>query len=154
MSHTYGICIDLYIVIGLPNDAISFFNQLQPLFNRRINAMNWRSRVVRYLPLSNIPFYNKIQLIYRDFLFNNSVEYTKALNYYIIAGPLKLRDKMTYDRDIFKAVTRVKFEDREYMAISEWDYFLSLRYGDYMQLPPVDQRHPYHGGHYFWKEKK
>ena len=61
---------------------------------------------------------------------------------------------MTYDRDIFKAVTRVKFEDREYMAISEWDYFLSLRYGDYMQLPPVDQRHPYHGGHYFWKEKK
>ena len=154
LSHTYGICIDLYIVIGLPNDAISFFNQLQPLFNRRINAMNWRSRVVRYLPLSNIPFYNKIQLIYRDFLFNNSVEYTKALNYYIIAGPLKLRDKMTYDRDIFKAVTRVKFEDREYMAISEWDYFLSLRYGDYMQLPPVDQRHPYHGGHYFWKEKK
>ena len=154
VSKTYGICIDLYIVIGLPNDTKSFFNQLQPLFNRRINAMKWRSRIVRYLPCHNIPYYNKIQKSYRDNLFTNSIEYNTALGYYIIAGPLRLRDKMTYDRDLFSSLIRVNFENREYMSIADWDYFLNLRYGDYMQLPPENQRHPYHGGHYFWKEEK
>lgn len=151
ISNTYGICIDLYIIIGLPNDSNFFFNKLQPLFDRRINAMRWRSRFVRYLPFYNLPFYGKIQTTYRDYLFNNSIDYNSALTYYIIAGPLGLKHKMIYNRDIFSSLIRVKFEDREYMAIADWDYFLTLRYGDYMQLPPEDQRHPYHGGHYYWK---
>ena len=47
---------------------------------------------------------------------------------------------MIYNRDLFNSMRDVQFEDRCYMAISDWDYYLNLRYGDYMQLPPVEKR--------------
>ena len=153
-SKSYGICIDLYILINLPNNSNAFFNDLIPLYAKRINANKWRKRIIRYLPFNILPNYNKIQISCRDYLFNNCVNYGSNNSYYVIAGPLKIRNKTTYDRDLFKSLSYIQFEDRKYMAISEWNYFLSLMYGNYMQLPPEDQRHPYHGGHYYWKEKK
>ena len=151
VSKTYGICIDVYIMIGLPDNHSSFFRHLKPLFNRRIWAMKWRSRLIRYLPIVNILHYNKIQRVYREFLFNNCAAYGSSSFFYVIAGPLNLRNKMIYNKDLFKKLSPIKFEDRKYMAITEWDYYLTLRYGEYMKLPPEDQRHPYHGGHYYWK---
>ena len=29
------------------------------------------------------------------------------------------------------------------MAVSDYDTYLKLMYGDYMQLPPEDKRYPY-----------
>jgi len=151
-SKTYGICIDLYILIGLPNEYSSFFKELKPLFCNRINMMKIRSRFIHHLPITNIPFYSYIQKKYRDYFFNKCIVYKEATTFYIIAGPLNLKEKMIYNRDLFIKTEKVQFENRRYMAISDWDYFLSLRYGDYMQLPPEHQRHPYHGGKYYWKE--
>lgn len=148
----YGIAIDVYVLISLPNEYSLYFNRLQQRFDIRKFAIKWRSRFARYLGIDYFPFFNIIQKWDRDRHFNNSIEYGSASFYYVIAGPLNLREKMTYNKDLFQSLSPVKFEDREYMAIDEWDYFLSLRYGNYMQLPPEDQRHPYHGGHYFWKK--
>jgi phosphorylcholine metabolism protein LicD len=46
---------------------------------------------------------------------------------------------------------RISFENKTYKSIAAWDYFLTLRYGNYMELPPDNQRRPYHGGKYYWK---
>lgn len=147
----YGINIDVYVLIGLPQDTSSFFDDLQVLYKRRHTLNVWRNRFARYLGLGYIPYYNKLQKKYRDCLFYNSAEYGSTSLYYVIAGPLNLKNKMIYEKDIFHSLSPVQFEDREYMAIDAWDYFLTLRYGDYMKLPPEDQRRPYHGGHYYWK---
>lgn len=148
---SYGICIDLYVLIGLPQDDVAFFRKAQKLFDVRMFYVKWRNRIIRRLPIKTIPFFSKAIKEYRDYLFDESVDYYSANKFYIIAGPLKIKDKMTYERDIFNKMIELKFEDRVYQAISDWEYFLTLRYGDYMQLPPEDQRHPYHNMHYYWK---
>ena len=151
ISKSYGVCIDVYVMIGIPQITDSFFENLYPLFNKRINAIHWKSKLIKLFPIKTIPFYSKIQRDYRNYLFEKSIPYSKASMFYIIAGPLKLREKMIYDKDVFTNIIDIQFEDRVYKAISDWDYFLTLRYGDYMQLPPVEQRHPYHGGKYYWR---
>ena len=47
--------------------------------------------------------------------------------------------------------TRVEFEGLKFMAPARYHEYLTHRYGDYMQLPPEDQRHPYHGVVCYWK---
>ncbi len=151
ISNNYGICIDVYIVIGIPSNYTLFFEGLIPLFNIRIKANLFKSMIIKRIPITNVPFFNKIQRLNRDYLFKNSIPYHEADKFYIVAGPLYLKEKMIYDKDIFNNTIDIKFEDRVYKAIGDWDYFLKLRYGDYMQLPPEEQRHPYHGGNYYWK---
>lgn len=149
---TYGICIDLYVMIGIPKDSTSFFNNFVPLSKMRRQTLTiWRASI-RRLPIKTIPFFSLIQRKCRDYLFEKSEEYNKAKSYYIIAGPLSIKEKMIYDRDLFASTIKIQFEDRNYMAIADWDYFLRLRYGNYMELPPEDQRVPYHGGKYYWKK--
>jgi lipopolysaccharide cholinephosphotransferase len=57
----------------------------------------------------------------------------------------------TYDFDLFSSMTDLVFEGHTYMAISAWERYLKQRYGDFMQLPPEDQRHPYHSFTFYQK---
>lgn len=46
----------------------------------------------------------------------------------------------------------VDFENHKFKSIDGYDNFLRAHYGDYMQLPPEDQRKPHHGFTAYWKD--
>lgn len=41
----------------------------------------------------------------------------------------------------FSDMTEYEFEDRKYLGFSNYDYYLTKIYGDYMKLPPENKRH-------------
>lgn len=45
-----------------------------------------------------------------------------------------------YPPDLFDHLIRVPFQGKEYSVFREYDAVLRLRYGDYMQLPPEEER--------------
>lgn len=45
-----------------------------------------------------------------------------------------------YSNDLFKKLIKVQFDGKEYYSTEKFDDFLNDRYGDYMQLPPVEER--------------
>jgi len=45
-----------------------------------------------------------------------------------------------YPLDIFLSYTEVEFENRKYMAITNYKTYLEKRYGDYMTPPPPEER--------------
>ena len=45
---------------------------------------------------------------------------------------------------VFDEYIRLPFEGRMYRCVKDYDTFLKKLYGDYMQLPPESERHPYH----------
>lgn len=150
---SYGICIDLYPVVALPSDEEAltlYFNEARKLEKITDWLNKWRSRAIRYLPVTNIPFFRSSVRKLTNHL-RYSYKFDNAKRYYIIAGPIDLYHTMTYDFDMFSNTIEMEFEGIRFMAISEYDKFLSLRYGDYMTPPPEDQRRPYHNGDYYWK---
>lgn len=152
-AQTYGICIDLYPMVSIPKDISErdlFFTRAQVLQKRRLKYMKWNKRIIKILPIRSIPGFHKSIIAYRDYLLNLDI-YGESGVYYIVAGPLGLREKMSYDFDLFNQMIDVDFEGYKFQSIAQYDKYLTLRYGDYMQLPPEDQRHPYHGGKYFRK---
>lgn len=151
--NSYGICIDLYPLVAIPHgidEREHFFKKVNQLYKHRAFMMKWNSRAIRYLPIKSLPYFDRVMKRYRDFILF-TCKYGSTHMYYIVAGPLSLRDKMTYDYDLFEEQIEVEFEGHCFCAIKEYDKYLTMRYGDYMQLPPEEQRHPYHGGHYYWK---
>ena len=46
-----------------------------------------------------------------------------------------------FPRAWYTHFTNVMFENREFMAISEYKEYLTYKYGDYMELPPPEKRH-------------
>lgn len=147
-----GLGIDVYPIVKIPSDLqtqLTFFNRAAVLQSKRKRAIAARMFLLKRCSFSpNIGYYRTIKN-YRDFLVSHNSSSSNI--YYILAGPLELREKMIYDRNLFDELTVAEFEGKSYPIVKEYDYFLKLRYGDYMQLPPEDQRHPYHGQHYFWK---
>lgn len=146
----HGIDIDLYPILGLPqteNEINAFFEKGRAIMNKRLWLMKWRSRIIRRFPIKNIPLYSKYQRIYHDYLFQ--YPYGVSKYYFSYGGGLHWRN--VYDFDIFKSLIDLPFEGEKFMAISCYDEFLTHFYGDYMTPPPEDQRHPYHGGQFYWK---
>lgn len=69
---------------------------------------------------------------------NKNTEYVRALTF-----PLPNRQK-GYRRSWYRKYTQVEFENRKFMVQASYKEWLESEFGDYMQLPPVEQRkiHP------------
>lgn len=147
-----GLGIDVYPIVKIPmdvNEERIFFEKAKRLQKKRNFFLKMRKYFLLHFS-TNIMFgYRKSILDYRNHLVSQ-MDSTSS-RYYIIAGPLCMRNRMIYEEDIFSNMTTVSFENDIFPSIANYDLFLSMRYGNYMELPPEDQRKPYHGQHYYWR---
>jgi len=58
-----------------------------------------------------------------------------------------------HDNELFKEIIDVPFEQYKFKALKGYDEYLHHIYGDYMQLPPIEQRKPKQTPylHVYWK---
>ena len=52
--------------------------------------------------------------------------------------------KKSFSADLLDSYTKIKFEDERFPCFSNWNEYLTKFYGDYMTLPPKEQRTWYH----------
>ena len=58
-----------------------------------------------------------------------------------IVFPCTIRDcKRFYPADLFEHLELIPFNEKEYYAFRDRDRFLTIRYGDYMKMPPAEER--------------
>lgn len=142
----YGVNVDLYPIDGLPESPKQidmFFKKYNFLLVVRRFLIRIRNKLIKILPIKSIPFVK--------FLTKRCVEYIKSYDFDYSSKVMVIDDYRVYNRDIFNGSVEVEFEGEKFMAPVGWDEFLRTRYGNYMELPPENQRHPYHGGDYYWK---
>ena len=147
---SYGVNIDIYPVVGMPDseDEIQLFlKRLQPLYKTRMTLIGIRKRFSKYLSITYIPGFDSIIRRFRDVVLN-SFPYQGAKNF-LHAG--SVRRVNIFDFDVFESIVDYEFEGHLYRGLERYDEYLTHCYGDYMKLPPEEDRRPYHGGNYFWK---
>lgn len=52
--------------------------------------------------------------------------------------------KKVYPRKIYDGVTEVEFEGRKYLSMKNFDDYLKIPFGNYMELPPEEERVAHH----------
>ena len=155
---TYGVNIDLYPVISLPKsvkEIEKYFNKAKHLMKIRMFFTRLRNFCSRYLGTESVIGFDWAIRAYRSHILRiKSTNYDpKSTFFFIVSGPITIPDFLTYKLDLFEETKLAQFEGHKYTITSEYDTFLKIQYGDYMQLPPEEKRHPIHGGHYYWIEK-
>ena len=65
--------------------------------------------------------------------------YDDAEYIYCVAWGIHGRKEL-FRKILFDSMTIVEFEGHDFSAISNWDKYLSSIYGDYMELPPENER--------------
>jgi lipopolysaccharide cholinephosphotransferase len=152
---SYGVNIDVYPVYNVADasdERDNYFEKGKTILDRRLNFIKWRNFVVSHFPISTIPGFDKSIRNYRDYMLGNAKPYGMTNHFFVFGGKLtkKERDLCTYNFDLFESITQVDFERLKLNVIGRYHDFLTFYYGDYMQFPPESERHPYHGGHYYW----
>ncbi len=146
----YGVNIDLYPFVNINDGCVSDFLdkglELRNVLNKKIALWSFFSR---FFPLKTFPGLRKATKDLRDHVFKDAEQATNT--FFSTGGSFKYFNVFT--KNIFEDVNLIKFENRQYFAIKNYDYFLSQVYGDYMKLPPEEQRQPYHHGQFYWKDE-
>lgn len=148
-AKSYGVNIDVYPVVGMPDteeEIQKFLEDLQPLYAKLKRKMRQNERILRRLTFAYTPGFNKTVRKFHDMVLN-SFSYQGAKNY-LHAG--SVRRVNIFGFNVFDIMAEYIFEGHKYMGLARYDEYLTQCYGDYMQLPPKDQQVGHHGGKYFW----
>ncbi len=165
-----GVWIDVFPLDGASDSPEKFsadVTRLKKLWRRQIRCRRAKIPITRLFRLCGN--------YYKEFLIISAIKFSSVGNFLLKraneeiiridrAIPWGITDSWAQiscldcgDRDYhrmedFTSVVKIKFENREFLAMNGYDAVLRRIYGDYMQLPPEEDRVPKQGFiHFYWK---
>ena len=155
-----GINIDVFPVDGVPDDIDirkSYMNKADRLFQKmtlKNVSINFRRRgFLKNLTLALakvllLPKSLPVLAKELDSMIDKECETTK----YVCNLVSNNKFGKEYPRSVIEGSVDVEFEGKKYKTMQGWETYLSVNYGDYMQLPPEEKRVSTHGFKAYWKE--
>lgn len=148
-----GVYIDVFPIDGLPDE--SQLDQYLEQYNDIVGKI-WMSTKRYGMPLKDLLKY----YIFK-FKYPSRMKYILELERFLAAYPFETSDctgaitgiyarKEHMPAYTFKKYIKLPFEGKSYMAIADYDAYLTKHYGNYMELPPVEKRVT-HKFHAWWK---
>lgn len=139
-----GICIDVFDAENIPDGEKERKKYIRRMFCIRKMMYSALGRTNESNPLMrlwySILYLVPIQTVFRikDRL-TRKVNASRTENVFFPTWPVK-NHPYGFPRRLFDEFTDVEFEGGKFMAIRDYDTYLKIRYGDYMKLPPPEQR--------------
>lgn len=91
--------------------------------------------------------YNDLAIVIADLA--QTIKYRTDYVFEIVCGFIK---KNAVPTIVYEDYCDVKFEDRVYRRVRDFDTLLTKAYGDWRTLPPIEERVTHHGFEAYWKE--
>ena len=163
-----GVCIDVFPLEGASDDFESFrnlFHSVYPLLRKQVRyryAQASFKEIFRIFPLKDILILTAIKLSMtgerRIYSFNSLIKEKVtqfrfgSTHHWTQLANLEGWDIEYHDTDSFSSTVDMVFEGYSFKVLNGFDIFLKDFYGDYMKLPPLEERHPKHSrAAYYWK---
>lgn len=151
----YGCWIDIFPIDGVEDDE-SKFQQVLTKMSKYKKILTFCRGSYRSLQDNNLTIWLKTKILLKRLLFaniilkivkNNQERMIKRVPFgsSCKCGSLSMFEythKERYPYECFKFYIDVDFESLTFKAIGGYDVFLRNFYGNYMQLPPIEQQVP------------
>ena len=165
IKRDYGLFIDIFPLDNVPNDRRLQENWINSL-KRFITMKQIKGFSYSYIFLLKINLMKKIVYIFiktlscsqfvskrieRLFIKYNNQETDNVGIPALMALIKNFRTKL-FPKQLFQEYTTLPFEGHNFKAIKGYDEYLRILYGDYMKLPPEEERVGKHGIVAYYKE--
>ena len=154
IRRNFGLFIDIFPIDNVPDDEKTRLKWLKEI--QRYNALN----ITKNNTFSNILFNSSFSSVYKlkclivKILYSSTFIHRKLEKLYImynsrnskyVGVPAVMSMKESFNskffpKEIFQDYILLKFDNYYFPAIKNYDEFLCIFYGDYLELPPIDQR--------------
>ncbi len=149
-----GVYIDVFPVDGLPVPE----KQMQYAAEQyKLKQLLWRCNLFFQENSKDASWIECLLYRYRHWFarkkireFYNRYPYEKSEHAGGVVGSYP--DKENVPRRVFDSYSTCEFEGRVFNRIADYDTYLKIIYGDYMQLPPEEKRVSHHLYKVYWKE--
>lgn len=140
-----GIFIDIFPVDRIPNNKM-----IKKIFY--IKVMLYQLMIREFVPSESSKvvqlasaFILKIvsrnrRANFRNKLLRSLTKYNQKYNYPIVMFETVNTMKQSYDSDLLDKYIEIEFEGKQFWVFSKWESYLKEKYGNYMQLPPEEER--------------
>ncbi len=146
-----GVNIDIFPIDGVPNNK--FLRRLCFMKNEFIRLLpvsktlrfDKKSFFLKYLLLKRfVLLFRKCTL--RDFavLLDSSINKSNRDSLYVCNLTSGNGFKSCFKRTAMSASVDIRFEGKTYKTLVGYDEYLTMTYGDYMKLPPVEKQVSHH----------
>ncbi len=160
-----GVKIDVFPIDGVPDDPEDYklYDSKMKRSLQKISYKKWTIRdfkkawrdnkkgfLILILNYSLICFtkFAKLQKKHHDLAVRYPFEHSKYADNTVFNTSQNLK---RVERSYFENYITVPFENYTFFVLKEYDSYLRVIYGDYMQMPPEDQRIPHHDFYACWK---
>lgn len=144
---TIGVNIDIFPIDSLGDNKLIALSRFQLI--RSLDAMVRIKRSQRKFGNKAFDFlFRVIQLALKPFSIKHCQKTIRGLcsnnklsvNSYAVSIGSRYVGKEFTSAEIYCKYQMVNFEDRKYVAIADYDKYLSMMYGDYMKIPKKSER--------------
>ena len=156
-----GIKIDVFPIDGIPSTLKEYRREKMImtrlwaiLYHKRVLLKElWKRKKKAYFRslfwriITSWCSYSRIQKIIHNIALSHPYETSE----YAIDIVMHWKRDVMCEKNVFQEVIDVQFEDLIVSVMKGYDRYLTLKYGDYMQLPPEEKRIPSHGFTAYWK---
>ena len=138
-----GIFVDIFVQDYYPQSHKKFlklWNKVLSMKYRRkqYSKGSWQRMAIQVGIVIPYLFYSIVMKSYKVV----SVMFRKNVDLYYIGNEINLYDNKFLKKEwIFPLQRSVEFEGQYFPMPNNWDSYLKEHYGDYMKLPPVEQRY-------------
>ena len=159
-TNEVGVWFDIFPLDGAPRDRKEAEKKVKHMTRVWLDGMHIRTAKYPFCKTKGI--INKLKLLGKRILYfhrsniDSHIQQCKeydfdSCDYYCNYTIMHYGMKEYQRKSTLVPIILHKFEDTELCVMSGYDEYLRIFYGDYMKLPPEEQRrtHDYNG--YFWK---
>ena len=146
MKYQTGIFIDIFVLDGVPDNKL--IRPIHRFWCFCLRKMLWaESGQVIHEKLLMRKWYKILAKIPKNWIFNRIAALERAYNQH----STELVSHLTHPypsksclygipRNLLEEYTELVFEDKKFLAVKNYKEYLTLLYGDYMKLPPVEKQ--------------
>lgn len=141
----HGVYIDIYPLFVKPKNKIKYHMNIFRAYLHHLlvygKPLNGHGQLIYYMTRMTLKFYSekkrmkKIKQIESKLCNNNSDE---VLDYF--GEDIGIKACICYSKEWFAAPSKIEFEGHVFYGPTNPDEYLRKRYGNYMELPPVDKQ--------------
>lgn len=152
-----GVFIDVFPIDGIPakEHLNAYVDELMRLLRLNGKTMKfylykggWLMKLKYVIKSFIYPSHEKIMKVLDDFF--NQYPFDTAQYAGGLVGSYPQKEHMS--ADVYREYIDVSFEGKIYKGLKDYDTYLSILYGDYMKLPPVEQQQGHHFVEAYWLE--